>query len=195
MKKKAITICGIAVACAAVCLVVFLCYTIPKKDHVQDKEFPREYLITDTNEIDYQTDHECAAYACAYVLRHMHISADGNTLYPDIKRIFGFVPVSSLVEVLKSNGLDAAAYHGTIDTLKQRLCKGKPVIVFTSIPDDTHYMTAIGYDENNIYFVDSLKENSNISNEHYNRVLAISEFERIWKTNMYFIDNIYVVVE
>lgn len=153
-------------------------------------------MITKTNYIDYQSDNECAAYACAYVLRHMGIDSDGSELYQDIKRVFGFVPINSLIKILQHNGLNAAAYHGTTDTFKERLCQGTPVIVFTSMPDDddTHYMVAVGYDEEKFYFVDSIQEHANAESDYYNRVLTTNELESLWKTNMYFVDNIYIVI-
>lgn len=195
MTKRSIALFVIALICITVSLAALLWCNTPKKDTVPFNGSPREYLIAKANEIDHQTGNECAAYACAYVLRHMGVDIDGDTLYPEIKRVLGLVPVSSLVKVLEDNGLDAAAYHGTVDTLKERLCQGTPVIVFTKIPGDTHYMVAVGYDDINIYLVDSMEENSNVENEYYDRVLTIDEFERLWKTNMYFVNNIYIVVE
>lgn len=177
-----------------VCVVIFIYCITPKKDRIPAEAFPQEYMITKSNYIDYQKNNECSAYACAYVMRHMERNIEGDELYPSIKRILGFVPASSITEVLGKNGLDVAVYHGTVDTLKQRLCQGTPVIVFTSIPGDTHYMVAVGYDEEHLYFVDSMAENSNAENDYYNRVLITEEFESLWKTNMYFVDNIYIVI-
>lgn len=195
MKKKPILFFGSVLICFVVFMAAILWWISPKKDTVPTGEISPNYLIANVNEMDYQTGNECAAYACAYVLRHMGINADGDTLDSEIKRILGFAPVSSLVKVLKSYGLDAAAYCGTIDTLKERLCQGTPVILFTKIPDDTHYMVAVGYDDKNVYFVDSMEENSNTESRYYNRVLTTEEFESLWKTDMYFVNNIYIVVE
>lgn len=195
MKKRLTALLGIVLICTTVSLAAFLCWNTPQKDTIPINGPPREYLITDANEIDLQIGNECSACACAYVLRHMGIDVDSETLYLEIKRVFGFVPASSLVNVLENYGLDAAAYHGTIDTLKERLCQGTPVIVFTRIPGDTHYMIAVGYDDKKVYFIDPKEENSNVENTHYNRVLTTDEFESLWKTNMYFVNNIYIAVE
>lgn len=84
--------------------------------------------------------------------------------------------------------------HGNIDTLKQHLIEGNPIIVFIRIPKDTHYAVVVGYDEQCIYLVDSLEENANAQDTRYNRVLTKEAFEDVWKTRTLLPKNIYIVV-
>ena len=89
----------------------------------------------------------------------------------------------------------ANAYSGNIDTLKQRLTNGVPIIVFISIPGDTHYAVVVGYDEQSIYLVDSFVENEDIDMSSYNRKVSNEEFEKIWRTDTILTDNIYIVID
>ena len=95
-------------------------------------------------------------------MRSLGEQTDGEDIIPEMNRIFGFVPVKSIIQVLKNQGYVANEYSGNIDTLKQRLTNGVPIIVFISIPGDTHYAVVVGYDEQSIYLVDSFVENEDI---------------------------------
>lgn len=53
----------------------------------------------------------------------------------------------------------------------------------------------VGYDQKNIYLVDSLKENVNVDNPNYNRMLTEEEFKKVWNTNMLLSSNIYIVIK
>lgn len=53
----------------------------------------------------------------------------------------------------------------------------------------------VGYDQKNIYLVDSLKENINVENPNYNRMLTEEEFKEVWNTNMLLSSNIYIVIK
>lgn len=70
----------------------------------------------------------------AYVLRSLGEQTDGEKIAPEIKRIFGFVSAKSIVSVFERHGYFAKAYCGDVETLRQRLAGGVPVIVFVSIP-------------------------------------------------------------
>ena len=146
------------------------------------------------NYIDFQTANECSAYASAYVMRHLGQQITGPELYDDIHRVFGFVPINHVVRLFQNYGYTAKAYHGDLNTMKQRLVSGIPIIAFIRIPNDTHYVVIVGYDENFIYLVDSISDNSNANGSWYNRKLSTGEFEEIWSTNMYPVENIYIVI-
>lgn len=168
---------------------------LPEKDTIQTDGLAQQFKIdTDCNYIDFQTGNECSAYASAYVMRHLGNQTDWSELYNDIHRIFGFVHINSVVDLFQNHGYNATAYHGDINTMKQRLIDGVPIIAFVSIPGDTHYVVITGYDESFIYLVDSISDNSNADGGWYNRKLSVEEFEMIWKTNMYPVENIYIVV-
>ena len=43
-------------------------------------------------------------HATAYVLRSLGEQTDGEDIIPEMNRIFGFVPVKSIIQVLKNQG-------------------------------------------------------------------------------------------
>ena len=193
-------ICLIAVSVAIVLSIAvaigFLAYVSPPQDETESFDYPPEFFCADAkNRIDYQTDGKCAAYAAAYLLRHFGEDADGEELFPELKRQFGFVSTNSITELFERHGYRAKACHGSIDTLKQRLTEGNPIIVFIRIPKDTHYAVVVGYDEQYIYLADSLEENANVSDAQYNRVLRTKDFEAVWKAGTPLPDNIYIIVK
>lgn len=53
----------------------------------------------------------------------------------------------------------------------------------------------VGYDKKNIYLVESIKENVNVENPNYNRILTEEEFKEVWNTNMLLSSNIYIVIK
>ena len=130
----------------------------------------------------------------AYVLRHLGEPADGETVYPEIRRTLGFVPANSIAAFFQARGCAAQAYHGNLSTLKQRLAAGVPVIAFVSIPGDTHYLVVVGYDAQYLYLADSLAQSADSGDAPYNRKLTTAEFETIWHTATPLSDNIYIVV-
>lgn len=193
-RRKMILIAVFALLGAAVGAACCSAWLTPPEDSIAGANYPSEFFCeSGENRIDIQTDGSCAAYATAFVLRSLGKQTDGEGVAPEIKRLFGFVPAESIVRVFEKHGFSAEAYHGDTDTLKQRLSRGVPVIVFLSIPGDTHYAVAVGYDTQYIYLVDSLPENENAAGTPYNRRLTTEEFENIWKTDTVLPDNIYIV--
>ncbi len=196
IRKLCLTAAIIAIVLSIAAAVCFLLYISPPKDGIVSFDYPPEFFCEGVgNRIDYQTDGKCAAYAAAYLLRHFGENADGEELFSELKRPFGFVCANSITDVFKQRGYQAKACCGSINTLKQRLAEGHPIIVFIRIPGDTHYAVVVGYDEQNIYLADSLAENANAADAQYNRVLTIEVFEDIWETGTLLPDNIYIVVE
>lgn len=195
-KRKKIIICFVCILPIIVVIGPSLFLGgLPQKDIIQTDDIPLEFNISIVNNyIDFQTANDCSAYASAYVMRHLGQQITGPELYSDIRRVFGFVPIDSVVHLFQNYGYDAKACHGDISTMKQRLVSGTPIIAFTRIPDDTHYIVIVGYDEDFIYLEDSLSDNSNADGGWYNRKLRTEEFEEIWKTNMYPVENIYIVI-
>ena len=181
---------------SAVSGTVYISAVNPHRDNIQSSNIPAEFHCAENSSyIAYQTDGKCAAYASAYVLRCLGEQADGESLYPDIRRTFGFVSPGSIVKLFESRGYSAEAYCGDTDTLKQRVSEGIPVIVFVSIPQDTHYAAVTGYDKEYLYLADSLTENANADGEGYNRRLTYEEFEKVWKTDTVLSDNIYITIK
>ena len=183
----------VAIVVSIAAAISFLVCISPPRDEVEAFDYPPEFFCASSeNRIDYQTDGKCAAYAAAYLLRHFGEDTDGEALFPELKRTLGFVSANSIMDVFERHGYHSKAYHGSVDTLKQRLAEGNPVIVFIQIPGDTHYAVVVGYDEQYIYLADSLAENANASDAQYNRVLTTEEFEAVWKTGTLLPDNIYI---
>ena len=194
VNKKIIPLAVIALILTLTALIL-LPSVYTSAEAVDNCAYPPSYFVADTGDpIEYQEDSQCSAYAAAYVLRYLGKDANGTELYPQIKRVFGFVPPASVAKLLKDHGCDAKAYHGDIDALKQRVAEGTPVIVFINIPHDTHYAVVTGYDENNVYLADSLPENANADEKTYNRKVGISEFEQLWKTSTLIPNNTYIAV-
>ena len=193
IRKICLTGAMTAVALLFSATVGFLAYISPPKDEVGFLHYPPEFFCANAgNRIDYQTDGKCAAYAAAYFLRHFGEDAAGEDLFPELKRPLGFVSANSIVDVLGQHGYRVKSCHGNIDTLKQRLTEGHPIIVFLRIPGDTHYAVVVGYDGQHVYLADSLAEYANASDARYNRVLTTKEFEAVWKTGTLLPDNIYI---
>ena len=196
LRKICLTAVSIAIMLSIAAVICFLVSISPPKDEVMSIAYPPEFFCADAgNRIDHQIDGKCAAYAAAYLLRHLGEEADGEALFPELKRTLGFVSANSIVDVFARHGYQAEAFHGNVGTLKQRLTEGNPIIVFIRIPADTHYAVVVGYDEQHIYLVDSLAENANASGTRYNRVLTTEGFEAVWKTGALLPDNIYIVVK
>ena len=197
MSKRKIVISIVVLALSGIAVGAVLCLALinPPKDRITNPNYPSEFFCTGgENRIDYQSDGNCAAYATAFVLRSLGEQTDGEQIAPEVKRLFGFVPAGSIVRVFEKHGFSANAYHGDVDTLKQRLAGGVPVIVFLSIPNDTHYAVVVGYDAQYVYLVDSLPESENANGNRYNRKIKIEEFEGAWKTDTVLPDNVYIVV-
>ena len=195
VRKICLVVVSFAIILSIAVAVGFLAYISPPQDETESFDYPPEFFCADAeNRIDYQTDGKCAAYAAAYLLRHFGENTDGEELFPELKRPFGFVSATSIVDIFEKHGCQAKAYHGSVDTLKQRLAEGNPIIVFIRIPGDTHYAVVVGYDEQYIYLADSLAENANATDTQYNRVMSTEDFEDIWKAGTLLPDNIYIVV-
>ncbi len=194
--KIGLIIALIVIMAFCVSAVGYIAYLSPPKDKVSGFNYPPKFFCEiKENRIDYQTDGKCAAYASAYLLRNFGEEVDGEGLYREFKRQFGFVSANGIVNVFKRHGYRAKAYCGNVGTLKQRLIEGQPIIVFIRISNDTHYAVIVGYDEQNIYMVDSLEKNVNVLDERYNRAIKTKEFEAVWKNGTILPDNIYIVVK
>lgn len=199
MKKQtkiAITIVGSVLAVVLLSFLIFAVALTPKRDKIKAESFPDSYFVSNFSYVDYQENNECSAYAAAYVLRCFGENVSGKQLYPSMRRSFGMMTARSVVAVIESQGYSATAYHGSVDTLKQRLTKGYPIICFIKNGKDTHYVAVVGYDTEYVYLADSIKENANVSNSDlYNRKVKIKDFEKLWKNNFYAVNNVYIVVE
>ena len=160
---------------------------------------PKQYMITTDNYFDYQAHYECSGYSVAYVLRSMGEEADGLAVYQSnpYKDSAGTVSPENLVKFLRESGYEVSLCSGTIMQMKNEISKGVPIIAFVrTSPQESehHYLPVVGYDEENIYAVDSLKAYVNANEQYYNRVLSEGDFEAMLETGI-FRKNTYIVLK
>lgn len=191
---------------AAILGTLTICYfqmrgtAFPKKDKIKVNEIGKSYMIEGENYMDYQFYNDCSGYAIAYVLRSMGVSTNGKKVYEEIpkKNADGSVTLDQVVKYFKRNGYHATLFTGSLETLKARVKKGVPVIVFIrSVKgrDIYHYSTVVGYDEEYLYLADSVMAFCNERELHYNRKITNEEFKELWKINNFGSDNMYIVVD
>ena len=171
----------------------------PKKDTISTDNLPESYMIlNDKNYVQFQRERDCGGYAAAYVLRHFGEKTEGAELYSEMSYKVGKgVSLRGVRKAFKERGYKAISYTGTIDTMKQRLRKGVPIIALINIGEDgQHYVAVVGYDKNFIYLADSTGYASNtVGCLQYNRRVTYEQFDALWQTNVYPVNNIYTVIE
>lgn len=173
---------------------------IPLKDHIEAGNVPEsKFVYSQDNYYACQSGEDCSGYSTAYILREHGIEADGSAVYKGMDTFFGRVALHNVVDELKEYDIKSKAYHGNIATLKSRINEGKPVIALVTITLGTHtglhYVVVVGYDSEYIYLADSTKsKTNNYDKQQYNRKVTYKEFEELWKTNIYPVNNIYIVV-
>ncbi|WNS44614.1 C39 family peptidase [Paenibacillus sp. MMS20-IR301] len=166
------------------------------------KHDPPEHLVTTRNRIDIQTNFECSAYSAAYLMRHYGIQASGEEIYKIMpyKIKSGYVYPKGIITLLKQQGFKATLHTGNIGQLKKEVSKNTPVIVFIKVNKNQnylHFVPVIGYDEDYLYFAESLNELVNVTSMEYNRKVSISEFKELWNISelkMPLYRNIYITV-
>lgn len=146
-----------------------------------------KFLITKSNYFERQGKVECSAFASAYVYRHLGKHVTGQQLYLEMpnKAPNGYVFCRGIVSLAHKYGLYAKFHIGNLTALKNTVAKGVPVIVMIHShihSNNLHYITVVGYDDENIYAVDSAM-NSN-KNEHFNRIISIKDFKKLWNTSL-----------
>ncbi len=105
MRKISLIAAGIALLLTIAAAIGFPAYISPPRDEVESFYYPPEFFCASAEKrIDYQTNGKCAAYA-AYLLRHYGEDADGEALFPELKRPLGFVSANSIMDVLSGMGI------------------------------------------------------------------------------------------
>lgn len=167
------------------------------------RQYKREFMLKTPNRFDYQRGTECSGFSSAYVLRSFGIEADGREVYAGIphKVPGGAVLPGVLSKELRKYGLKARYVKGNLETLKADLSEGKRIIVFIRTRTDKrwlHYVSIVGYDEDNVYIAESMNSLVNCEGAHSNRRLSNQEFLKFWDTReiyMPFYRNTYLVIE
>ncbi|NGZ76952.1 cysteine peptidase family C39 domain-containing protein [Saccharibacillus alkalitolerans] len=194
MKNLLLWATGAALAAAAVRYRAW-----PKQDGAGGVDVPDAYVISRRNRIDFQNGKACAAFSSAYVLRHLGVEADGDSLYRKFPRklLDGTVDPKGILVLFRQSGYNARFCQGDVDTLKKQISRGTPVILFLKVSSDKrhlHFVPAVGYDREHIYLAESLKHKSNCDGSGYNRKLPVAELDSIWRTN-FFYKRSYIVIE
>lgn len=151
----------------------------------------KQFFVKGQNRIDIQPQYECSAFASAYLLRHHGREADGNILYKEMpqKTKEGYVYPKGIVQMLSRYGIRVKYCAGNFKALKREICKGAPVIVMlrTRVGERyLHFVPVVGYDEENVYLAESIKEFANCGEgeEVYTRKGGNAEFMKLWNTSM-----------
>ena len=198
MRRKIITVLIIILIFAFGSLYFILVVT-PKKDAIVVDNMPESYMITNENNyVQFQKRGDCAGYSSAYVLRHFGEDVEGAELYDNMSfKVGKGVSLRGVRKAFADYGYKATSYTGTIETLKMQLTKGVPVVALITInKDGHHYVAVVGYDATCIYLADSTGSSSNTTGHlEYNRRVTYEQFEELWQTNIYPVNNLYTVIE
>lgn len=99
----------------------------------------------------------------------------------------GYAYPKMIKKIFEKYGFDAKYCVGNLNTLKNEIAKGNPVIAFIKVRKDKnwlHYIPVVGYDEENILLAESLPEYVNCNEKTYNRKMSKKEFLTLWNTSM-----------
>ena len=163
-----------------------LSQSFPEKD-TSTPEYPESFLPIADNLHEVQGTNQCAGYSAAFLLRHYgYDNTLGADAYAqmDYKLSTGYVLPQAIVDYLTENGLQTRLVTSSLEQLKAHVSSGNPIIVLIGSGRHwQHYVTVIGYDSDNIYLVDTLKEPST---DPYNRTMTHSEFTTQWNNGIPF---------
>ena len=164
--------------------------------------YVKEYLLKEPNRMDFQKTTECSGFSTAYVLRSFGIEIKGNDVYAKIEHKMknGAVLPGMLKRAIQGYGFNVKYKKGSLDSLKVDLCEGNRIIVLIKTRRDKnwlHYVSVVGYDEENIFIAESLNYLVNCEEQYYNRKLTNQEFLKFWDTRewyMPFYNNTYLII-
>ena len=139
----------------------------------------------------------CAGFSSAFVLRHMGEAAKGDEIFKEVPYTYGngVAFPKGITGFFKKRGIKMKACTGNLAALQNELALGNPVIVVIRSfvgKRFLHFACITGYDEENIYFADSIKDWVNVDKAdspdgielYYNRVVPLKEFKKLWNTSM-----------
>ena len=156
---------------------------------------------------EFQGEGGCAGFSSAFVLRHMGQAAKGDEIFKEVPYTYGkgVAFPKGITGFFKKRGIKMTACMGNLAALQNELARGNPVIVVIRSfvgKSYLHFACITGYDEENIYFADSIRDWVNVdaakapdgTELYYNRIVPLVEFKKLWNTsmlNMPFYFNIY----
>lgn len=182
----------LGIAIIGVLLIMILDYILIGKIHFcnQNNLKTETYLIEKDNYFEVQNECECAAFASAYLLRHLGHEIRGFDLYDTIPKKFlmnnGGVYPKGVIYMLNQYHHRMEYCRGNISALCNEVAKGNPVIVLIKTRTDKnwlHYDSVVGFDSENIYLAESYKTLIGEDKKNYNRKIPIKEFQKLWRTN------------
>ncbi len=128
--------------------------------------------------------YDCGAITTQMVLAYFGINIRGDIIIKEVKTNKSGTKIENIIKVLKKYKLKYKAGQSDIKNLKKFLKENKPIIIplqaWTNKKEinwqndwsDGHYVVAIGYDKNKIYFADP----SSI----YKTYLTYTDLEKRW---------------
>ncbi|MCR4734821.1 MAG: C39 family peptidase [Treponema sp.] len=156
---------------------------------------------------EFQQGGGCAGFSSAFLLRHLGEQAAGEETFKEVPyQLKGGAGLpKGITGFFKKKGIKMTACTGSFNSLKNELARGNPVIVVIRSfvgKNDLHFATVTGYDEENLYLVDSIKSWVNVDKDgnpiqpsedtvptcnesvYYNRVVPVKDFKKLWNTSM-----------
>ena len=146
---------------------------------------------------EFQEAGGCAGFSSAFVLRHIGQAAKGDEVFKEVPYTYGngIAFPKGITGFFKKRGIKTKACMGNLAALQNELARGNPVIVVIRSfvgKSFLHFACITGYDEENIYFADSIKDWVNVdatkapdgTELYYNRIVPLTEFKKLWNTSM-----------
>ena len=184
-----------------------------KSKHTEFFVTPRPETVKTENDtyFEFQGAGGCAGSSSAFVLRHMGQAAKGDEIFKEVPYTYGngIAFPKGITGFFKKREIKMKACMGNLAALQNELARGNPVIVVIRSfvgKSFLHFACITGYDKENIYFADSIKDWVNVespkspdgSELYYNRIVPLKEFKKLWNTSMLkmpFYFNIYYKME
>ena len=168
----------------------------------EKKSFAKGYILETPNYMAYQKTTECSGFATAHVFRSFGMETEGSQIYESIQHKMknGAVMPKTLKKFIRKSDMEADYVKGSLESLKTDLSEGKRIIVFIKTRLDKnwlHYVSVVGYDENNVFIAESMSSLKNCETKYYNRKVTNEEFMKYWDTRewyMPFYKNTYLMI-
>ncbi len=170
--------------------------SLPQKDTIES-DFPENYLIKTPNSFEQQGTNQCGGFTSAFVMRHFGQDCSGEDVYNqlDYKLSSGYVLPQAILDYFTDHQYQITLYQSDLSQLKTRVARGNPVIILMGQGGSwQHYAVVVGYDEENIYLFDSLKQTVE-DNPHYNRSMTTAYFEKLWNNGIPFFERSCFVIK
>lgn len=180
---------------AGISILDIYAQTLPRED-TKEIEYSNMYLVESKSYFEKQERGQCAGFSSAYVLRILGEEISGSEIYKRLGHKFsnGYVMPQALIDIFAEYGHDVEMLRGDLEQVKTRLNQGIPIIVLIGhFVSWQHYVTVVGYDEDNIFLYDSNRDTDNSNG--YNRTMTNTEFVSQWENEIPLFEQVYFVVE